>query len=214
MTDRYVSQNHDSNRRRHQNLPESPFFNRDSPKGKSERDRGITREQFTRLGKNLGAVILKSYPDGRAADIAGVIAEILVAYINTNPTLLFPDMDFEDVWYTDDYDIIEAAKAMGLGDETLSHWPEESNPHRRYLELSTDEVVQIWMSIVPDILVGNPPIEMEIDIHIQRLLRQKRQNWVEWIIEPGLPESSRSSFAERLPALIRELGGLPDDRMR
>ncbi|MFN4194281.1 MAG: hypothetical protein ACK4HM_00405 [Thermosynechococcus sp.] len=40
---------------------------------------------------------------------------------------LFPDMDDPQVWYTDYYDLIVAAKALGMGDDTLPHWLEEPN---------------------------------------------------------------------------------------
>lgn len=47
---------------------------------------------------------------------------ILVAllYLIDNARL-FPDMDDPQVWYTDYYDLIVAAKALGRGDDTLPH---------------------------------------------------------------------------------------------
>lgn len=61
---------------------------------------------------------------------------------------LFPDIDTADVWYTDYYDLIQCAEKLGIGDPRLPHWPEEPNIHHRYLELSKNELVGIFVSVM------------------------------------------------------------------
>ena len=62
-------------------------------------------------------------------------------------------MDYEDVWYTDYYDLIQLAEDMGLGDYTLPHWPEEKNISRRYLELSVSDLVQIFLAFLEESII-------------------------------------------------------------
>lgn len=61
---------------------------------------------------------------------------------------LFPDMDDPQIWYTDYYDLIVAAKALGMGDDTLPHWPEEPNEFKRYLEITTSDLARLFICFI------------------------------------------------------------------
>ncbi|MEO1006293.1 MAG: hypothetical protein AAFW67_10685, partial [Cyanobacteria bacterium J06638_38] len=66
---------------------------------------------------------------------------------------IFPDMEYENIWYTDHYDLIELARNMGVGDETLPHWQEESNLYSRYLEITASDLVRILLEISDEALI-------------------------------------------------------------
>ena len=66
------------------------------------------------------------------------------------PIEIFPDMDHQNIWYTDHFDLIELARNMGVGDETLPHWSTEANEYNRYLEINTADLVQILLDLAEE----------------------------------------------------------------
>lgn len=136
-------------RAEHDAKPKSSFFEdeSDSISDSSSRDGEITFRQAKRLGEALGEAIEKSdYPRKLAKDLHNFVLKL------GKEARLFPDMDTVDIWYTDYYDLIQCAEKLGLGDPRLPHWPEEPNVHYKYLELSKDELVGMFLSVMDAIL--------------------------------------------------------------
>lgn len=61
--------------------------------------------------------------------------------------LIIPDMDYQDIWYTSKPEIINLCNALGIGDATLTHWPEEDNKTGKYLELTKEELASVYSLI-------------------------------------------------------------------
>ncbi|MEY3222556.1 MAG: hypothetical protein RLZZ203_1412, partial [Cyanobacteriota bacterium] len=130
----------DAARINHDTLPQSEYFQGEKlSKDQLERDKQITSQRGYQLGRSLRAAIEEHYSAPEQQRVIDSLMKAIV-YLGNNARI-FPDMDYEDIWYTDYYDLIELAKDMGLGDRTLPHWPEESNSFNRYLELTTSDLV-------------------------------------------------------------------------
>ena len=149
-------------RKRHNNLPKTEhdkFFNLASKDYKQARL--IAQERYTELAQMLRAVIKEHYTSAEENKINTIV--ICIIDILASKANIFPDMEHEDVWYTDHYDIIELARNMGIGDETLPHWKEESNFANRYLEISISDLVQIILDIAEEAFID--PYQAGADIN-------------------------------------------------
>lgn len=138
-------------RAEHDAKPQSTFFEKKpeqiSDSSKRDRERKIGFHQAKRLGEALTEAMEKcDYPSKLKEDLIDFVLEL------AKNARLFPDMDTVDIWYTDYYDLIQCAEKLGLGDPRLPHWPEESNAHYKYLELSKDELVGMFLSVMDAIL--------------------------------------------------------------
>ena len=111
----------------------------------------IAQDRYTDLAQMLRAVVREHYTSAEQNKLNQII--IALIDILASKASIFPDMDYEDVWYTDHYDLIELARNMGAGDETLPHWQTESNLHNRYLELRSSDLVQILLEISEEVLI-------------------------------------------------------------
>ena len=111
----------------------------------------IAQNRYTNLAQMLRAVVKEHYTSAEQNKINAII--ISVIDILASKASIFPDMDYEDVWYTDHYDLIELARNMGVGDETLPHWKQESNFYNRYLEIRGSDLVQILLEVSEEALI-------------------------------------------------------------
>jgi hypothetical protein len=136
-------------RTEHDAKPQSTFFEdeSDNVSDSSNRDKETTFHQAKRLGEALGEGLEKF-------DCPNQLKEALINFVLElgKNHRLFPDMDTLDIWYTDYYDLIQCAEKLGLGDPRLPHWSEEPNVHYKYLELSKDELVGMFLSIMNALL--------------------------------------------------------------
>jgi hypothetical protein len=135
-----------------------------------ERDKQITSQRGYQLGRSLRAAIEEHYSAPEQQRVIDNLMKAIV-YLGNNARI-FPDMDYEDIWYTDYYDLIELAKDMGLGDRTLPHWPEESNSFNRYLELTTSDLVQIFLGFLEEALLDEYKFGADLDSWVRYLLRE------------------------------------------
>ena len=142
----------DRARTRHQNLPKTEhdkFYNLAHQDYRQACT--IAQDRYTVLAQMLRAVVKEHYTSAEQNKINAII--ISVIDILASKASIFPDMDYEDVWYTDHYDLIELARNMGVGDETLPHWQEESNAYNRYLELRGSDLVQLLLEVSEEALI-------------------------------------------------------------
>lgn len=111
----------------------------------------IAQDRYTNLAQMLRAVVKEHYTSAEQNKINAII--ISAIDILASKASIFPDMDHEDIWYTDHYDLIELARNMGVGDETLPHWEQESNLYNRYLEIRGSDLVQILLEVSEEALI-------------------------------------------------------------
>ena len=136
-------------RAEHDAKPKSSFFEDESDNisDSSNRDGEIAFRQAKRLGEALREAMEKcDCPSQLREDLHNFALKL------GGDARLFPDMDTVDIWYTDYYDLIQCAEKLGLGDPRLPHWSEESNVHYKYLELSKNELVSMFLSVMNAIL--------------------------------------------------------------
>ena len=167
-------------RQRHNNLPKTKhdkFFQLASQDYKQARK--IAQARYTELAQMLRAVIKEHYTSAEENKINTIV--ICIIDILASKANIFPDMEYQNVWYTDRYDMIELARNMGVGDETLPHWQEESNIHHRYLELSISDLVQMLLDIAEEALID--PYQAGADIN----------KWFEYIVRETLKSRRRLS---------------------
>ena len=142
----------DRARARHQNLPKTEH---DKFYDLAHKDYRlactIAQERYTVLAQMLRAVVKEHYTSAEQNKINAII--ISAIDILASKASIFPDMDYQDIWYTDHYDMIELARNMGVGDETLPHWEKESNFYNRYLEIRGSDLVQILLEIAEEALI-------------------------------------------------------------
>jgi len=142
----------DRARERHQNLPKTEHDKFYFQAHQDYRQACITAQnRYTDLAQMLRAVVKEHYTSAEQNKINAII--ITAIDILASKASIFPDMDHEDVWYTDHYDLIELARNMGVGDETLPHWEQESNLFNRYLEIRGSDLVQILLEIAEEALI-------------------------------------------------------------
>lgn len=152
----------DATRKTHDNLPKTEY-------GKGvklsmeelDRDKKITKQRGYELGQMLRAAIEEYYSSLERDKVKDSLLKAM-EYLATKARI-FPDMDYENIWYTDYYDLIVLAKDMGLGDDTLPHWPEESNKFKRYLELNSSDLVQIFLGFLEESLLDEYKFGADLD---------------------------------------------------
>ncbi|MEL6929428.1 MAG: hypothetical protein AAFO95_12430 [Cyanobacteria bacterium J06600_6] len=161
----------DRARKRHQGLPKSEhdkFY--DLAHKNYSQACAIAQDRYTELAQMLRAVVKEHYTSAEENKInAIIIAEIDIL---ASKASIFPDMDHEDVWYTDHYDLIELARNMGVGDETLPHWEKESNLYNRYLEIRTADLVQILLEISEEALIDGYQSGADVDCWFSYIARE------------------------------------------
>lgn len=167
-------------RKRHNNLPKTEhdkFFrlaNQDYNQA-----RHLAQEKYTELAHMLRAIIKEHYTSAEENKINTIV--ICIIDILASKANIFPDMEYEHVWYTDHYDMIELARNMGIGDETLPHWEEENNSSHRYLEISVSDLVQMIIDIAEEAYID--PYQAGADIH----------KWFRYIVRETLKSRRRLS---------------------
>lgn len=136
----------------HDSKPESSFFEEQENNlvyysERIAKDNKVAPVQIERLLTALIKAINKSdYPNQLKVSVLDFVFKLGVDH------RLFPDIDTADIWYTDYFDLIQCAEKLGIGDPRLPHWPEESNIHHRYLELSKNELVGMFVCIMNTIV--------------------------------------------------------------
>ena len=132
--------------------------------------RTIAQQRYSELAQMLRAVIKEHYTSAEQNKINSIIIRIID--ILASKANIFPDIDYQNVWYTDHYDLIELARNMGVGDETLPHWQEESNLYNRYLEISASDLVQILLEIAEEALIDGYQSGADVDKWFRYIARE------------------------------------------
>lgn len=139
-------------RKRHSNLPKTE---NDKFYHLAHRDyqqaRKIAQQRYTDLAQMLRAVVKEHFTSAEQNKVNNIVISLID--ILASKANIFPDMEYENVWYTDHYDLIELARNMGVGDETLPHWQDEPNLYNRYLEITTSDLVKILLEISDEALI-------------------------------------------------------------
>ena len=139
-------------RKRHNNLPKTEhdkFYQLANQN--YQQARIIAQQRYFELAQMLRAVVKEHYTSAEQNKINSIIIRIID--ILASQANIFPDMDYQNVWYTDHYDLIELARNMGVGDETLPHWSEEPNVYHRYLEITASDLVRMLLEISDEALI-------------------------------------------------------------
>jgi hypothetical protein len=118
----------------------------------------------------LRAVVKEYYSPAEQNRVSGIVIRAIDRL--ASKANIFPDMEYQNVWYTDHYDIIELAKNMGFGSESLPHWQEESNCYYRYLELTASDLVQILVSFAEEALLEEYQSGADVDKWLGYVLRE------------------------------------------
>jgi hypothetical protein len=130
----------------------------------------IAQARYGDLAQMLRAVVKEHYISSEQNKINTII--ICLIDILASKANIFPDMEYEDIWYTDHYDLIELARNMGVGDETLPHWQDELNPYSRYLELFSSDLVQILLDLAEEALIDPYQSGADIDKWFRYIARE------------------------------------------
>lgn len=158
-------------RKRHSNLPKTQhdkFYwlaNQNY-----QQARLIAQQRYSELAQMLRAVIKERYKLAEQDKINTTIIQIID--ILASQAHIFPDMDYMNVWYLDHYDLIELARNMGMGDETLPHWQEELNKYQRYLEISASDLVQILLDLSEEALLDSYQSGADVDKWFRYIARE------------------------------------------
>ena len=142
----------DRARERHNNLPKTNHDKFYQLANQNYRQAcTVAQQRYAEIAQMLRAVIKEHYISAEQ----NKINSILICFIDilASKANIFPDMDYQNVWYTDHFDLIELARNMGVGDETLPHWREESNQYNRYLEITASDLVQILLDLAEEALI-------------------------------------------------------------
>ena len=149
-------------RKRHNNLPKTEndkFYNLAQTDYKQARK--VAQQRYTTLAQMLRAVVKEHYTSAEQNKVNSIV--IFLIDILASKASIFPDMEYDDVWYTDHYDLIELARNMGVGDETLPHWQEELNLYSRYLEITASDLVRILLEISDEALIEGYQSGADVD---------------------------------------------------
>ena len=167
-------------RKRHNNLPKTEHDKFSSLAQKNYREaRLIAQERYTELAQMLRARIKEHYTSAEENKINTIV--ICIIDILASKANIFPDMEYQNIWYTDHYDLIELSRNMGVGDETLPHWEEESNLSYRYLELEISDLVQMILDIAEEALID--PYKAGADVN----------QWFRYVVRETLKSRRRLS---------------------
>lgn len=160
----------DAARTKHDDLPKSEYFEGFLSKIEFEKDKQTTRQRGYELGQIFKAAIEEHYSPSEQNRVKDGLLKAMTRL--TAKCRIFPDMDHRYIWYTDYYDLIELAKVMGFGDDTLPHWPEEQNHSKRYLELTVSDLVQIFLGFSEEALLDEYQFGADVDMWVKYLLRE------------------------------------------
>jgi hypothetical protein len=161
----------DTARSKHDSLPKTAYGEGDQlSKDELEKDKKTSRQRGYELGQLLKAAIEEHYSPSEQDKVRDSLLKAM-EYLATKARI-FPDMDNSNIWYTDYYDLIELAKDMGLGDDTLPHWPEESNHSKRYLEINASDLLQMFLSFLEEALIEEYKFGADLDSWVKYLLRE------------------------------------------
>ena len=108
----------------------------------------IAQERYAEMAQMLRARVKEYYSSAEQNKINSTL--ICLIDILASKAHIFPDMDCQNIWYTDHFDLIELARNMGVGDETLPHWETESNDNSRYLEIKASDLVQMLLDLAAE----------------------------------------------------------------
>ena len=158
-------------RKRHYNLPKTEH---DRFHHLADRDYqqacNITQDRYGQLAQMLRAVVREHYVSAEQQKVNNIIISFID--ILASKAHIFPDMNYEYVWYTDHYDLIELARNLGVGDETLPHWQEESNLYNRYLEITASDLVKILLEVAEEALIEGCPSGADVDKWFSYIARE------------------------------------------
>ena len=158
-------------RKRHNNLPKTQHDKFHHLATHDDRQaRNIAQQRYEDLAQMLRALVREHYISAEQNKINKTI--IFLIDIFTSKAYIFPDMDYQNVWYCDHYDLIELARNMGIGDETLPHWQQEPNLHNRYLEISTSELAKILLEIAEEALIEGYHSGADVDQWFSYVVRE------------------------------------------
>jgi hypothetical protein len=161
----------DAARKNHEELPQSEYLEGASlPKNELEKDQQTSLQRGYELARIFKAAIEEHYSLSEQDRVKDSLLKAMTCIATKGR--IFPDMDHENIWYTDYYDLIKLAKDMGFGDETLPHWPEEKNNSNRYLELTISDLVQIFLAFSEEVLLEEYQFGANIDKWVRYLLRE------------------------------------------
>jgi hypothetical protein len=172
---RFTSKTHnprlDESRRKHDQLPKTEYGKGARlTKDELARDKKTTFQRGQELGKLFRSVVEEHYSSSEQKIVVDNLLKA-ISYLAVKARI-FPDMDYKNIWYTDYYDLIELAKDMGFGDDTLPHWPEESNRSNRYLELTVSELIQIFLSFSEEAVLDEYQFGTNVEKWVNYLLRE------------------------------------------
>jgi hypothetical protein len=160
----------DAARKNHDNLPKSEYFEGSLSKNELDKDKQTSQQRGYELGRIFKAAIEEHYSSSEQDRVKDSLMKAITRLATKGR--IFPDMDYENIWYTDYYDLVELAKDMGFGDETLPHWPEEPNHSNRYLELTVSDLVQIFLGFSEESLLDEYQFGADVDKWVKYLLRE------------------------------------------
>lgn len=132
--------------------------------------RDIARQRYEELAQVLRALVREHYISAEQNKINEIL--IFLIDIFTSKAYIFPDMDYQNVWYCDHYDLIELARNIGIGDETLPHWQQEPNLYNRYLEISTSDLAKILLEIAEEASIEGYQSGADIDKWFSYVVRE------------------------------------------
>lgn len=113
--------------------------------------RNIAQQRYTTMAEMLRAMVKEHYTSAEHNKVNCIVISLID--ILASKANIFPDMEYDHVWYTDHYDLIELARNMGVGDETLPHWQDEPNLYHRYLEITVSDLVKMLLEISDEALI-------------------------------------------------------------
>lgn len=122
--------------------------------------RAIAQHRYSELAQMLRAVVKEHYVSAEQNKINSIIISLID--ILASKTYIFPDTVCENIWYTDHYDLIELARNMGVGDESLPHWKEEANSYNRYLEITAADLIKILLEIAEEGLIEGRAVDADV----------------------------------------------------
>ncbi|MGF1538929.1 MAG: hypothetical protein ACFCU5_00530 [Pleurocapsa sp.] len=161
----------DKARQQHDNLPKTKY---DKFYLIAEQDlqqaRNVAQQRYYSLAKMLRAVVKEYYSPAEQNKVSNIVIRVIDRL--ASKANIFPDMEYQNIWYTDHYDIIELARDMGFGSESLPHWQEESNWYYRYLELTASDLVQILISFAEEALLEEYQSGADVDKWLRYVFRE------------------------------------------
>ena len=130
----------------------------------------IAQQRYYYLAQMLRAVVKEYYSPAEQNKVSSIVIRVIDRL--ASKTNIFPDMEHQNIWYTDHYDVIGLAREMGWGNESLPHWKEESNYYHRYLELAASDLVQILIGFAEEALLEEYQSGADVDKWLRYVFRE------------------------------------------